>query len=228
MNIIVTGTSRGIGFALARLFSASSEHKVIALSRNTEPLREFTSQENFRFLSFDMGNPENIDELLTLINEFFGSEIHILINNAATLIKKPFAEYTSADFDQMFGVNVKGVFLLIQQLLPFFAAPSHIVNIGSMGGFQGSVKFSGLSLYAATKGALAILSECLAEELKAAGIAVNTLAIGAVDTQMQREAFPGYKASVNAAEMAEYIMNFALNGHKVYNGKTLPVSLSTP
>lgn len=228
MNIIVTGTSRGIGFELARLFSASSEHKVIALSRNTEPLREFTSQENFRFLSFDMGNPENIDELLTLINEFFGSEIHILINNAATLIKKPFAEYTSADFDQMFGVNVKGVFLLIQQLLPFFAAPSHIVNIGSMGGFQGSVKFSGLSLYAATKGALAILSECLAEELKAAGIAVNTLAIGAVDTQMQREAFPGYKASVNAAEMAEYIMNFALNGHKVYNGKTLPVSLSTP
>ncbi len=228
MNIIVTGTSRGIGFALARLFSASSEHKVIALSRNTEPLREFTSQENFRFLSFDMGNPENIDELLTLINEFFGSEIDILINNAATLIKKPFAEYTSADFDQMFGVNVKGVFLLIQQLLPFFAAPSHIVNIGSMGGFQGSVKFSGLSLYAATKGALAILSECLAEELKAAGIAVNTLAIGAVDTQMQREAFPGYKASVNAAEMAEYIMNFALNGHKVYNGKTLPVSLSTP
>lgn len=228
MNIIVTGTSRGIGFELARLFSASSKHKVIALSRNTEPLREFASQGNFRFLSFDVGNPENIHKLHTLIKEFFDSEIHILVNNAATLIKKPFAEYTSADFDQLFGVNVKGVFLLIQQLLPFFAAPSHIVNIGSMGGFQGSVKFSGLSLYAATKGALAILSECLAEELKAAGIAVNTLAIGAVDTQMQREAFPGYKASVNAAEMAEYIMNFALNGHKVYNGKTLPVSLSTP
>ncbi len=228
MNIIITGTSRGIGFELAGLLSASTEHKVIALSRNTEPLEKFASQKNFRSLSFDVGKPDTTNELLALINDFFNGEIHILINNAATLIKKPFAAYTSSDFDRLFGVNVKGVFLLIQQLLPFFAPHSHIVNIGSMGGFQGSVKFSGLSLYAATKGALAILAECLAEELKPAGIAVNTLAIGAVDTQMQREAFPDYKASVKAAEMAEYIMNFALNGHKVYNGKTLPVSLSTP
>lgn len=228
MNVIITGTSRGIGFELVNLFSAIKEHKVIALSRNPGALKKFQDRANLQPLAFDVGNPDNLQELQDLVKDFFQGETEILINNAATLLKKPFTEFTSTDFDRLFRVNVNGVFFLIQQLYPFFKAPSHIVNIGSMGGFQGSTKFPGLSLYAATKGALAILSECLAQEFKPAGIAVNTLAIGAVDTQMQKEAFPEYNAQVKAADMAEYIMNFALNGSKVYNGKTIPVSLSTP
>lgn len=228
MNVIITGTSRGIGRELVNLFSAKKEHKVIALSRNPEALGKNEERTNLKSLAFDMGNPGNFHELQALVNGFFQGKTDILINNAATLIKKPFSEFTTSEFDTLFQVNVKGVFFLIQRLFPFFREHSHIVNIGSMGGFQGSAKFAGLSLYASTKGALSILSECLAEEFRPAGIAVNTLALGAVDTQMQKEAFPDYKAAVNAADMAEYIMNFAINGHKVYNGKTLPVSLSTP
>ena len=105
---------------------------------------------------------------------------------------------------------------------------SHIVNIGSMGGFQGSAKFKGLSLYSAAKGAVAVLTESMAEEFKERGIKVNALALGAVQTEMLASAFPGYKAPLTAGQMAEFIADFALNGHKYFNGKILPVSLSTP
>ena len=105
---------------------------------------------------------------------------------------------------------------------------SHILTISSMGGFQGSAKFAGLSAYSSSKAAIAGLTECLAEEFKGKNIAVNCLAIGAVQTEMLAEAFPGYKAQLLPFQMAEYIMDFAAKGHLYYNGKILPVSLSTP
>jgi len=97
-----------------------------------------------------------------------------------------------------------------------------------MGGFQGSVKFKGLSYYSASKAAIACLTECLATEFADSGISVNCLALGAVQTEMLNEAFPGYKAPVDSLQMAEYITDFALRGHKVFNGKILPVAMSTP
>ncbi|MFN3555494.1 MAG: SDR family NAD(P)-dependent oxidoreductase [Bacteroidales bacterium] len=228
MNIIITGASRGIGLELTKRFLWEGNHKVIALSRNQTALEQIGPKEQLRYLPFDMTSDNNHPQLVSLINTFFSRKIHIVIHNAGLLIKKPFSEFSADDFDQIFAVNVKGVVLLTQRLLPFMTKPSHIVNIGSMGGYPGSVKFPGLSLYAASKGALASLSECMAEEFKPLDIFVNTLAIGAVDTDMQRQAFPGYKASVSASDMASYIHDFAINGHKVFNGKTIPVSLSTP
>jgi 3-oxoacyl-[acyl-carrier protein] reductase len=97
-----------------------------------------------------------------------------------------------------------------------------------MGGIQGSAKFPGLSAYSSSKGAVLTLTELLAEEFKETGPSFNALALGAVQTEMLEEAFPGYKAPVSAIEMAEYVMNFALNGQKLYNGKILQVSSSTP
>lgn len=97
-----------------------------------------------------------------------------------------------------------------------------------MGGVMGSVKFDGLSLYAATKGAVSILTESLAAEFAQQGVAVNALAFGAVDTDMLRTAFPNYKAPVTATEMGSFVADFALKGHKFFNGKVLPVSSSTP
>ena len=105
---------------------------------------------------------------------------------------------------------------------------AHIVNIGSMGGFQGSAKFKGLSLYSSSKGALAILSECLAEELKERKIFVNCLALGSAQTEMLSEAFPGYHAPLTAREMAGFVVDFATRGHRWFNGKVLPVAVSTP
>jgi len=85
-----------------------------------------------------------------------------------------------------------------------------------------------MSLYSASKGALAILTESLAEELKEQNIRVNALALGAVQTEMLEEAFPGYQAAVTAEEMADFITDFALKAHSYINGKIIPVSLSTP
>ena len=231
MDVIITGSSRGIGFELVRLF-AQNNHRVLAVSRNINTLHSIKSESellnrNLIPLSLDLASKgfekilsEKIDE-----TSFIPS---ILINNAGLLIAKPLEVLDENDFDQIFGVNVKGPFLLIKSLLPYFSASTHIVNISSMGGFQGSSKFPGLSLYSASKGALAILTECIAEEWKDRGITANALALGATQTEMLQEAFPGYKAPVSAASMAGFIYNFALTGHQFFNGKVLPVSVSTP
>lgn len=154
--------------------------------------------------------------------------IDIVINNAGKLVNKPFSEITSEEFLEVYQVNVLGVASLIKTILPFMSKEGHVVNISSMGGVQGSVKFPGLSAYSSSKGALITLTELLAEEYKETGPSFNVLALGAVQTEMLEEAFPGYKASLTASEMAQYIVGFALTGHKYYNGKLLQVSNSTP
>lgn len=229
MNIIVTGASRGIGFRLVEEFIKSG-HNVIAVSRNTGPLSDLASNLDTKTLSvlgIDLEGPEAPDELKQYVAVHF-NQIDILVNNAGLLINKPFLSLESDDFDRMFNLNVKAPFNIVRALAEYFAPSAHIVNIGSMGGFQGSAKFPGLSLYSASKGALAILTECLAEELKPAGIKLNCLALGAAQTEMLSEAFPGYQAPVTAGEMASFIAWFALNGHNFFNGKILPVSVSTP
>jgi NAD(P)-dependent dehydrogenase (short-subunit alcohol dehydrogenase family) len=155
-------------------------------------------------------------------------KVDILVNNAGLLIHKPFELMEDNDFDRIFRANVKSIFNLTRYLLPIFSENAHIVNIGSMGGFQGSVKFPGLSLYSASKGAIAILTECLAEEFKERKIKVNCLALGSAQTEMLGEAFPGYRAPLSAEEMASFICDFSLHGHRWFNGKILPVAVSTP
>ena len=97
-----------------------------------------------------------------------------------------------------------------------------------MGGIQGSLKFAGLSAYSSSKGAVITLSELLAEEYKERGISFNVLALGAVQTEMLAEAFPGYQANISATEMANYLFDFTLTGNKYFNGKVLQVTTSNP
>src|SRR5690606_31960427 len=154
--------------------------------------------------------------------------VDILINNAGKLVNKPFTDITSDEFEEVYKVNVFGVVEVIKATIPYMPEDGHIVNISSMGGVQGSVKFPGLSAYSSAKGAIITLTEILAEEYKETGPSLNVLALGAVQTEMLNEAFPGYKAPVSAIEMAQYIYEFSLKGHKFYNGKLLQVSSSTP
>ncbi len=229
MNIVVTGASRGIGFELTEHFVRNG-HNVVAISRNIAPLQALKAELERSALiplSIDLEDPNSPDEIQAMVLRNFNL-VDVLVNNAGLLINKPFRSLTNSDFDRMFEVNVKAPFRIIRALLDYFAPNSHILTIGSMGGFQGSAKFAGLSLYSASKGALAILTECLAEELKPEGIKVNCLALGAAQTEMLEEAFPGYKAQVSAEEMAGFIAWFALNGHRFFNSKILPVSISTP
>jgi len=231
MDVIITGSSRGIGFELVKLF-AQNNHRVLAISRQTNTLEKLKPgsellAQNLIPLSLDLAS-KGFENVLSKKMDEIIFRPSILINNAGLLISKPLDQLNENDFDQMFGVNIKAPFLLIKHLLPYFSPSTHIVNISSMGGFQGSSKFPGLSLYSASKGALAILTECLAEELKDLGIKANALALGATQTEMLQEAFPGYKAPLSAASMAEFIFNFAISGHQFFNGKVLPVSISTP
>ena len=178
-------------------------------------------------VSTDLSSPESIKNAVDFINDKFSS-VDILINNAGQLINKPFNKTSFTDFESVYKVNVFGVAELIRLLLKSFNSPAHIINISSIGGIAGSSKFSGLSAYSSSKGALNILTEMLYEEFKESDIKINTLALGAVQTEMLNNAFPGYKAPLSAKEMAEFILEFSLNGFKFFNGKIIPVSISNP
>ncbi|MCF8274767.1 MAG: SDR family oxidoreductase [Flavobacteriaceae bacterium] len=224
-KIIITGTSRGIGFELVKLFSKAG-HEVLALSRNETPIQNLKLN-NVTSLPFDLSDTKAYKKVEEFIKNHWQS-VDILINNAGTLLNKPFSETTIQDFETVYKTNVYGVAELTRITLPFMKNESHVVNISSMGGVQGSMKFAGLAAYSSSKAVVITLTELLAEEYKDSGISFNVLALGAVQTEMLEEAFPGYKASTSALEMANYIFDFALTGQKYYNGKLLQVSNSTP
>ena len=224
-KVIITGSSRGIGFELAKQF-AENNFQVLALSRNQKPLEELQLK-NITALSVDVCKQEDLEKVKTYIASEW-NEVDILIHNAGFLINKPFENLTKDDFFRVFDVNVFGVAALTQVCIPFLKHGSHVVTISSMGGIQGSLKFPGLAAYSSAKGAVITLSELLAEEYKEQEIAFNVLALGAVQTEMLEEAFPGYQAPINAIDMANYIYNFSLSGNQFYNGKILPVAMTNP
>ena len=222
-NVVITGTSRGIGYELVQLYGTKN-YNVICLTRD---LSTIPNSKNISVVSTDLSSPESIKNAVDFINDKFSS-VDILINNAGQLINKPFNKTSFTDFESVYKVNVFGVAELIRLLLKSFNSPANIINISSIGGIAGSSKFSGLSAYSSSKGALNILTEMLYEEFKESDIKINTLALGAVQTEMLNNAFPGYKAPLSAKEMAEFILEFSLNGFKFFNGKIIPVSISNP
>jgi len=223
-NVIVTGSSRGIGFELARLF-ADEGHQVLALSRNSKPISDLNHKKIDTF-SFDISSPADLKKLEDFLEGW--KSVDILINNAGKLLNKPFMDTSASEFEEVYHVNVFGVAMITQLVLPKMPREGHVVTISSMGGVQGSVKFPGLSAYSSSKAAVITLTELWAEEFKETGPSFNVLALGAVQTEMLEEAFPGYHAPTTALEMAEYIKGFALTGNTLYNGKLLQVSSSTP
>ena len=224
-KVIITGTSRGIGYEMALQF-AQNGHQVLAISRKTP--KAFLENQNITCLSIDIANEDELLQVKEFVVNSWDNQVDILIHNAGLLIGKPFTELTSEDFEQVYKVNVFAVAAITRLCIPYLNKGSHVVTISSMGGIQGSMKFPSLAAYSSSKGAVITLSELLAEEYKEKGIAFNVLALGAVNTEMLQEAFPGYQAPLSAEEMADYVYNFALTGNKYYNGKVLQVSSSTP
>jgi NAD(P)-dependent dehydrogenase (short-subunit alcohol dehydrogenase family) len=223
-NIIVTGTSRGIGLELALQLAAKGHH-VLAVSR-TIP-QALLGNENISCLSVDLAHESDLQKVGDYLSSTW-KQVDAIIHNAGSLLLKPFSETSQTDFESIYKVNVFGVANLTRIALPYLHKGSHVVTISSMGGIQGSLKFPGLAAYSSSKGAVITLSELLAEEYKEQGIAFNVLALGAVQTEMLAEAFPGYQAPISAADMAKYIVDFTLTGNQYYNGKVLEVSSSNP
>lgn len=224
--IVVLGASRGIGAATVQLLAQNPDHEIIALSRNGAKMQaQFGKLANVHSYAFDL-DANGVRKSAEQIFSHF-SKIDVLINNAGTLVNKPFTELTHDDIASSYQVNVIGVMEVTQAAVGKMTE-AHIVNISSVGGFQGSVKFPGLSAYSTSKAALCSFTELFAEEYKNTEIKMNCLCLGAVQTEMLEEAFPGYEAPLSAEEMAEYIVDFAMNANKWMNGKIIPVSLSTP
>lgn len=231
MNIIINGGSSGIGREAALLFAADRNNRIVVTGRNEERLRELQlgcPHENLSVITTDISSPAlDIGQLKNQIYSIF-NQTDILINMAGHLVTADFLELTENDSRKMMETNFFGPARIIRMLIPVMHSGSHIVNISSMGGFQGSSKYRGLSVYSASKAAIACLSECLAGEFSDLGISVNCLALGSVQTQMFNTAFPGFRAQMSPEEMAAFIVWFAINGNQYFNGKVLPVSVSNP
>ncbi len=223
-RIVVLGASQGIGAALVHHFAALPHTEVIALSRNLAKMQAGFQQSNVRCCALDIA--QNVQAQINAL--LLHGPIDILINNAGLLINKPFETLTHQDFSESYQVNVIGIMEATQALLPLLAPQAHIVNISSMGGFQGSLKFAGLAAYSTSKAALCAFTELFAEEYKHTGIHMNCLCLGAVQTEMLAAAFPGYTAPTTPTEMAAFIANFALQSGAYFNGKILPVSSTNP
>ena len=223
MKVIITGASRGIGFEMVKHF-LSNGHEVLAISRNADKLKALESL-GAKVLPFDLLE-DDFNPIVDAVKSF--GKIDILINNAGALVNKPLGQITNDDLKQVSGVNVFSIIKLTRDLLPHYNTDAHIINISSVGGVQGSVKFAGLSVYSSSKGAVSILTECLAEEFKDTTLRFNALALGAVQTEMLQEAFPDYHANTTSEAMANYVYRFATQDGKLFNGKILTVSSSTP
>ncbi|WP_257658178.1 SDR family NAD(P)-dependent oxidoreductase [Parapedobacter lycopersici] len=232
-TIIISGASGGLGFETALALAAIPGNHIVALARSADGLQRLQEagkqypDSSIHTLPFDIVQGDYNAVLLPFIEEKLGKAT-IVINNAGSLINKAFTDTTATDFHSLWQNNFLGHVYMIQHLLPKIPPGGHIVNIGSMGGFQGSVKFPGLAAYSASKSALHTLTECLAMELSGEGIKINCLALGSAQTEMLAKAFPQYESPVAADEMGKYIADFALTGHRFFNGKVLPVAVTTP
>lgn len=226
MNVAITGAGKGIGLDLVKFF-LNAGARVWACSRNVSALNQLENN-LLTTRQLDLTDASEADIYHSVAAH--SHKLDILVHNAAILFNRPFQETTLQDWQLAFETNVFSAVKVSRALIPLLknSSTAHIVHIGSMGGFQGSSKFPGLSAYSASKAAIASLTECMAEELKNDGIHVNCLALGAVDTEMLRTAFPGYQAPVSSTDMARFIGEFSINQRNFFNGKIIPVSSSTP
>lgn len=227
-TVLVTGASRGVGEQCS-LKLAESGHHVIAVARTGLSPFSYTNALDGKidYLPADITRPQEIESVLEHLHR---NDLRLdgLVHNAGLLINKSFEELSDRDWSAMIDVNLMGPVRLTRALLDRMNSGSHIVTISSMGGYQQSSKFPGLSGYSSAKGAMAILTECLAVELHDRDISVNCLCFGAVETEMFQTAFPGLQAPVTAERMGRYLSDFVLDGHDLFNGKVLPVSMSDP
>lgn len=230
--VLVTGASTGVGRATAKALVQEHHCEVLAVARNKEKLVALAEEchgvgGRLVPLAVDLTSPDAVPEIVRAVGS---RRLHGLVNNAGGFLKRGLGEWTAQDAQYLFHVNATVPLLMAQALAVRLQGdpPGHVLNIGSMGGFQGSVKFPGLAAYSASKAALANLTECLAEELKGQGVHCNCVCLGAVDTAMLRAAFPDYRAPVGPEEVGSWLARFLLEGHKFFNGKVLPFASTTP
>lgn len=186
-TVLVTGSSRGIGKAIAELFAKKGMNIVFNYYVNKEKTQDIVHELNKKniksmALKADVSNKYAVDKMIKKIDEIFGS-IDILVNNAGIAQQKMFRDITEDEWDKMFDVNVKGMYNCIQAVLPSMVNNKRgkIINISSIWGITGA---SCEVHYSASKAAVIGLTKALAKELGPSNIQVNCVAPGVVKTDM--------------------------------------------
>ena len=219
-TIVITGAGKGIGFETTKQL-LKDNFSVIAISRNTIQLNSIASK-NLQIIQGDLTS-----EIDRIIEEIGMTKIDGLLNNAGIIIKKDIHSLTYDDFQSVFQTNVFVPFNLSVRLLNNYNSGAHIINIGSMGGFENTLKFPEMVFYSSSKSALHCLSQCLAVEFKGLDVKVNCLSIGSVETEMVKIAFPGFQPPITSQTMSEFIAWFLVHGQKFMNGQIIPVALDS-
>jgi NAD(P)-dependent dehydrogenase (short-subunit alcohol dehydrogenase family) len=188
---IITGGSRGLGKNTA-IHLARKGVDVIVTYRSEQAAANTVVAEIAQLggkavaLQLDVGNSKSFAAFAeniraTLRTHWHRDSFDYLVNNAGIGLHASFVETTEAQFDELVNIHLKGTFFLTQSLLPLIADGGRIVNLSS-----GLARFAfpGASAYAAMKGAIEVLTRYLAKELGTRGIAVNTVAPGAIETDL--------------------------------------------
>lgn len=226
--VLVTGAGRGVGLATVQALLSMDDVRVVAVSRALAALEPVVASEpRLELCPVDLIAPDSAERIAAFVGQ---RRLHAVVHNAGLLHKADMGQHRRAELERLFLTNTIAPLEISQALASRLAGdpPGHIVHIGSMGGFQDASKFPGLVAYSSSKAALACMAQCMAEEFKDGGIRSNCLALGSVDTEMLRAAFPGYTAVTKAEAIGSFIADFSLNGHNLFNGKVLPVATTTP
>jgi len=226
MVTLISGVSRGIGKALFERSVSSSEYTIGLTRSSVLQVKQQTSKSVIIGVNYD--ELEGLPELIKSLTQ--GTGIDVLINNAGVLQKSELKEETLEGFLFHQKVNTWYPFYLFKVLEEenTLSKQAHIVNISSMGGVQGVNKYSGLFSYSASKSGLIALTEFLDVEFGGKGYSFNSLALGAVQTEMLKEAFPDYFSEVTSQKMAEFVFDFATRNGDLMSGKTIQVQKSDP
>ena len=207
--VLITGGGSGIGEACAAEFHRGGRPIVIVgrtLSRLKAAARALGGADRVLALAGDAGDEGFARRVFAAARKRFGA-VDILVNNAAWLVKKSFLDTTAAEWDAVMRTNLRGPFLFSRE---FLRSPGRvIVNIGSLGGVQGTTKFPGLSAYTVSKYGITGLTAALAVEARPLGVSVFCVAPGAVDTAMLRKAAPGLKAGALPIDIARIVAELA-------------------
>jgi NAD(P)-dependent dehydrogenase (short-subunit alcohol dehydrogenase family) len=185
-NALVTGASRGMGRATALALAREGAHVIVHYGRNAEEAKSVVDQiraagGRAEAVAADLAAADGAHTLAVQVRNLLGNRLDIIVFNAGISKAVPFENITIKDFDEMFAVNVRAPYFLLQQLLPVLAEGGSVVFVSSLGA---RTAVGTLSAYAATKGAISTLVKYFAAALGPRGIRVNAVAPGVIDTDM--------------------------------------------
>lgn len=230
-TILVTGASRGIGAATARVLSEEGANLVLA-SRNLEQL-ESLATEIQREHQHSKGGSGHIlvrpldlsdrDSIQAFVQEM-PPALDGLVNNAGFLEPAPLSATADITWERTLDINLNGPFYLFRELAPRLRDDGAIVNISSLAGAAGKDKFPGFGAYTAAKMGIVGLGEVMAAELKERRIRVNNLCPGSVATEMFEIAAPGQKAEMTPREVAYAVAFYLSPLSRAFNGQTINIS----